>query len=83
MPEVYCLQILELILPQYEQAAMEETKNIPSLQVIDEPKVALNKAKPKRSLIVIATTFMAFILSVLYVLFEYRTREIRSILKHT
>lgn len=74
-------KILEFILPQYEQARMEETKNIPSIQVIDEPKVALNKAKPKRSLIVIATTFMAFILSVLYVLFEYRTRDIRDTLK--
>jgi len=75
-------KILEIILPQYEQAAMEETKNIPSLQIVDEPKVALNKAKPKRSLIVIATTFMAFILSVLYVLFEYRTRDLRNTLKH-
>lgn len=74
-------KILEFILPQYEQARMEETKNIPSIQVVDEPKVALNKAKPKRSLIVIATTFMAFILSVLYVLFEYRTRDIRDTLK--
>ena len=75
-------KILEIILPQYEQAAMEETKSIPSLQIVDGPKVALNKAKPKRSLIVIATTFMAFILSVLYVLFEYRTREIRKKLKY-
>lgn len=74
-------KILEFILPQYEQARMEETKNIPSIQVVDEPKVALNKAKPKRSLIVLATTFMAFILSVLYVLFEYRTRDIRDTLK--
>lgn len=76
-------KILEILIPQYEQAAMEETKNIPSLQVVDEPKVALNKSKPKRSLIVIATTVMAFILSILYVLFEYRTRNIRNILKHT
>ncbi len=76
-------KILGILIPQYEQAAMEETKNIPSLQVVDEPKVALNKSKPKRSLIVIATTLMAFILSVLYVLFEYRTRDIRNILKHT
>lgn len=74
-------KIMEFLLPQYEQARMEETKNIPSLQVIDQPYVALNKAKPQRSLIVIATTIMAFILSVLYVLFEYRTRDIRDTLK--
>jgi tyrosine-protein kinase Etk/Wzc len=75
-------KIFEIILPQFEQAAMEETKSIPSLQVVDEPKVALNKAKPKRSLIVIATTLMAFLLSVIYVLFEYRTRDIRKRLKN-
>jgi len=75
-------KILEIILPQYEQAAMEETKNIPSLQIVDEPKVALNKAKPKRSIIVMATTLMAFILSVMYVLFEYRTRDLRKRLKN-
>jgi len=74
-------RIMEFLLPQYEQARMEETKNIPSLQVIDKPYIALNKAKPQRSLIVVATTVMAFILSVLYVLFEYRTREIREKLK--
>ena len=76
-------RIMEFLLPQYEQARMEETKNIPSLQVIDKPYVALNKAKPQRSLIVVATTVMAFIISVLYVLFEYRTRELRKKLKHT
>ncbi len=75
-------KIMEFLLPQYEQARMEETKNIPSLQIIDKPYVALNKTKPQRSLIVIATTFMAFILSILYVLFEYQTREIRNKLKH-
>ena len=76
-------RIMEFLLPQYEQARMEETKNIPSLQVIDKPYVALNKAKPQRSLIVVVTTVMAFIISVLYILFEYRTRELRKKLKHT
>ena len=60
---------------------MEETKNIPSLQVIDMPYIAINKTKPQRSLIVIATAFMASLLSILFVLFEYRTRELRVKLK--
>jgi uncharacterized protein involved in exopolysaccharide biosynthesis len=75
-------KIMEFLLPQYEQARMEETKNIPSIQVIDQPYIALNKAKPQRSLIVIATTFMASLLSILFVLFEYRTREMWEKLKH-
>ncbi|HIF28722.1 MAG TPA: hypothetical protein EYQ40_09400, partial [Candidatus Marinimicrobia bacterium] len=36
--------IQELLIPQFEQAKLEETKNIPTLQVIDKPKVAINKA---------------------------------------
>ena len=74
-------KIMEFLLPQYEQARMEETKNIPSLQVIDMPYIAINKTKPQRSLIVIATAFMASLLSILFVLFEYRTRELRVKLK--
>jgi uncharacterized protein involved in exopolysaccharide biosynthesis len=74
-------RIMEFILPQYEQARMEESKNIPSLQIIDYPQIPINKARPQRALIVIGTTFMAFIMSILYVLLEYRTRELRYQLK--
>lgn len=74
-------QIMQIILPQYEQARMEESKNVPSLQIIDEPQIALNKTKPRRALIVIASTLMALMLSSSYVIIEYRTREIRSSLR--
>lgn len=74
-------QIMQIILPQYEQARMEESKNVPSLQIIDEPQIALNKTKPRRGLIVIAATLMAFMLSSSFAIIEYRTREIRSRLR--
>jgi uncharacterized protein involved in exopolysaccharide biosynthesis len=74
-------QIMQIILPQYEQARMEESKNVPSLQIIDEPQIALNKTKPRRALIVIASTLMVLMLSSSYVIIEYRTREIRSSLR--
>lgn len=76
-------KIMEFLLPQYEQARMEETKDIPSLQVIDKPYVALNKAKPQRSLIVIASTVMAFLMSIIYILIEYKTRDLRKILRYS
>jgi len=63
--------LLELLLPQYETARLEESKNIPTLQVIDEPKVAINKIKPIRSLIVIASVIMAFLLSIVYIYLDY------------
>ena len=71
-------KLLEILVPQYEQARMEESKNIPTLQVIDEPKVPLNKAKPKRMLIVLGAVFMAAIFSSGYVLVEYHTRDLRK-----
>ena len=71
-------KLLEILIPQYEQARMEESKNIPTLQVIDEPKVPLNKAKPKRMLIVLGAVFMAAMFSSGYVLVEYHTRDLRK-----
>ena len=71
-------KLLEILVPQYEQARMEESKNIPTLQVIDEPKVPLNKAKPKRMVIVLGAVFMAAIFSSGYVLVEYHTRDLRK-----
>jgi len=75
-------KILEFLLPQFEQARMEETKNTPSLQIIDYPQIAINKTKPQRALIVIATTLMAGLFSIFYVLFEFRSRELRYALKN-
>jgi|ETNmetMinimDraft_33_1059910.scaffolds.fasta_scaffold10614_2 uncharacterized protein involved in exopolysaccharide biosynthesis len=71
-------KLLEILIPQYEQARMEESKNIPTLQVIDEPKVPLNKTKPKRMLIVLGAVFMAAMFSSGYVLVEYHTRDLRK-----
>jgi capsule polysaccharide export protein KpsE/RkpR len=73
--------LLELLIPQYEQARMEETKNIPSIQIIDHPQVALNKTKPKRSYIVIAATMMAFLLSFIFIYVEANTLSLRNHLK--
>ncbi|MFC1785489.1 GumC family protein [Candidatus Neomarinimicrobiota bacterium] len=75
-------RIMEFLVPQYEQARMDETKDIPSIQVIDKPYIAINKTKPRRSLIVIATTIMAGLLSILFVVLEYRTKELRGKLKN-
>jgi len=75
-------KILEIILPQYEQAKMEENKNTPSIQIIDHPQVAINKTKPKRAYIVIAATMMAFLLSILFIYMDEKTLSIRNHLKN-
>ena len=71
-------RLLEIMVPQYEQARMEESKNIPTLQIIDEPRVPLNKTKPKRIFIVIGAVFMSTIFSVGYVFLEYHSRDLRK-----
>ncbi len=75
--------IQEILIPQFEQAKLEETKNIPTLQVIDKPKVAINKAKPKRALIVIGSTLMSILVSLIFIYTDQHTRDLRSALKQT
>ena len=73
--------IQEILIPQFEQAKLEETNNIPTLQIIDKPKIALNKTKPKRSLIVIASTIMSLIMSLLFIYTDHRTKDFRQVFK--
>ena len=75
--------IQQILIPQFEQAKLEETKNIPTLQIIDKPKVALNKTKPKRSLIVIGSTIMSFLMSLIFVYTDHRTKEFRLAIKQS
>ncbi len=62
--------LLEFLLPQYEQAKIEEAKNTPSLQVLDPAVKPIRKHRPKRAMIVIFYSFLALIGSSLY--FYYR-----------
>jgi len=75
--------IQEILIPQFEQAKLEETKNIPTLQIIDKPKVAINKTKPKRSLIVIGATVMSFLMSLIFVYTDHRTKGFRLAIKQS
>jgi len=74
--------LLELLLPQYEIARLEESKNIPTLQIIDAPKVPINKSKPIRSLIVIASIIMGLVVSIIYIFSEHYSSEFRKQLKN-
>ena len=71
-------KLLEILVPQYEQARMEENKNVPTLQILDEPKIPLNKSKPKRLYIVLGSFFMSIIFSVLLIFLEYYSRDLRK-----
>lgn len=58
--------ILEILGPMYEQARLQEEKESEAVQVIDYAVKPALKARPKRSIIVILTTFSVFLLSIAY-----------------
>lgn len=65
-------QIMKYLYPQYEQARMEENKNIPSIQILDPPVVPIHKSKPFRALIVLVSTFSgSIIIIIVYYLYWY------------
>lgn len=58
--------IFELLTKQYEMTKLSEAKDVSTMQIIQKATVPDKKAKPKRSLIVLATTFAAIFGAFLY-----------------
>ena len=58
--------LYELLTKQYELAKIEESKDTSTIQVLDAAVVPDKKSKPKRSLIVLAVTFVAGFMAVLF-----------------
>lgn len=58
--------LYELLIKQYEVAKINEAKNTSTIQVLDEGVEADKKSKPRRSMIVIALTFVAGFCALIY-----------------
>jgi uncharacterized protein involved in exopolysaccharide biosynthesis len=58
--------LFELLSKQFEMAKIDEAKDAALIQVVDKALVPEQKSKPKRALIVILATLMAFFLGVLF-----------------
>ncbi|MFZ1289656.1 MAG: Wzz/FepE/Etk N-terminal domain-containing protein [Melioribacteraceae bacterium] len=58
-------KILEFILPVYEQAKIEEKKDIPVCLLLDKPVPAEKKAGPKKAIIVGAAFLISLFLSII------------------
>lgn len=72
-------RMIELVRPLLEQARFEEIKATPAVQVLDRATPAWRKAKPQRSLLVIALTAagsMLFVLGLLAVEWWRRNRTV-------
>jgi uncharacterized protein involved in exopolysaccharide biosynthesis len=57
---------------QYEIAKIEEIKNIPIINVMDEARPAARKERPIRSTIVLSSLFLSFFGMIGYVVMEHR-----------
>jgi uncharacterized protein involved in exopolysaccharide biosynthesis len=67
--------VFEQLSKQYEVAKINESKDSTTLQVLDEAVAPIKKSKPKRSLIVLLSTVMAFFGSIVIIFVqEYLSR---------
>lgn len=68
-------KIQEFLLPQYEQAKIQEAKDTPTVQVLDEAIAPIKRSSPKRTIMVLFSAFLSLIMSVsLIFIFEYLKR---------
>lgn len=68
-------QLFELLTQQYEMARINEAKDSPTVQVLDSANPPDKKIRPRKSVIIIATTAFAFFLSVFVAFFrEYQLK---------
>ena len=58
--------VWEILAKQFEMAKLDEAKDFPLIQVLDKATPPEKKSKPKRSLIVLLATLVAFFLAVLF-----------------
>ncbi|MBL7086427.1 MAG: hypothetical protein ISS28_04945 [Candidatus Cloacimonetes bacterium] len=70
----YFEKLLEFLGPQYEQAKIEEVKDTPTIQIIDEPERPEWKYKPKRALLVVQTDFVFAFLIIIFILIKERKK---------
>lgn len=60
-------KLLEFTLPMYEQAVMEEQKDIPAIVVLDQPLIPEMKESPKKAFIIIAIVLLILFIQIFIV----------------
>ena len=61
-------KVFEFLYPQYEAARLDELKDMPTLEILDSPREAGIRVRPRRAIICIIATFLGFLAAVLIVL---------------
>lgn len=75
----YYQMLYELLAKQYEVARLDEAKDSSVLQVLDPAVEPERKSKPRRAIIIVLSTLIAFILAVVSAFVsDFRSRFLRS-----
>ena len=61
-------ELFKFLTMEYEEAKIEEAKDIPTVQVLDKAKIPERKSRPRRVLLVISIFLANIILNVLYII---------------
>ena len=61
--------------PQYEQAKIEEVKDLPTIEIIDKAVPAGKRSKPKRAKFCILSFFISLFLSSFFILIKQPFKE--------
>lgn len=69
--------LLEFLLPQYEQAKIQEAKDTPTVQVLDEAVPPVLRSSPKRGILVISMAILSIFVSFMVVLLIEYLRRLR------
>lgn len=64
--------VFELLTQQYELAKVNEVKDTQTIQILDAAKVPDKKTKPKRTVIVLTTAILSFLIAVLLAFWRNR-----------
>lgn len=54
-------RVFEFIYPQFEAARIEEMRDMPTIEVIDHPRLAGQRSRPRRAWMCISATLLAFL----------------------
>ena len=61
-------ELFKFLTMEYEEAKIEEAKDIPTVQVLDEAKIPEQKSMPRRVLLVVSIFLVNIILNVLFII---------------
>jgi capsule polysaccharide export protein KpsE/RkpR len=63
-------KVYEYLYPQYEAAKLEELKDLPTLDILDTPREAGLRVRPKRAVMCIIAFALALVVSIIIVLIK-------------